>query len=161
MYSTELQDVTNVVPSTSWCSLNNKKFGPTAMKNFSLWLDCWGEISQVPRKAKHENILWDCSSLWEGECALQSQSCREYFMSLANVVCRIWTINQTLTGGSGKQGVKWRRACRAPSKWHLGEKKRGKNNERNVYGTGMILLTFTLNVWKFILIWVGAGAGGS
>lgn len=96
------------------------------MKNFSLWLDCWGEISQVLWKAKHENILWDCSSLWEGECALQSQSCREYFMSLANVVCKIWTINQTLAGGSGKQSVKWRRACRVPSKWHLGEKKRGK-----------------------------------
>lgn len=77
--NTDVQDVTNVVPPASWCSLKNKKFGPPAMKNFSLWLDCWGEISQVPRKAKHENILWDCSSLWEGECLakseLQSISC--------------------------------------------------------------------------------------
>lgn len=71
--NTDVQDVTNVVPPASWCSLKNKKFGPPAMKNFSLWLDCWGEISQVPRKAKHENILWDCSSLWEGECLAKSE----------------------------------------------------------------------------------------
>lgn len=159
--NTDVQDVTNVVPSTSWHSLNHKKFGPPATKIFSLWLDCWGEISQVLWKAKHENILWDCSSFWEGECALQSQGCREYFVSLANVVCRIWSINQTLTASSGKQSVRWRRARRAPSKWHLGEKEeRGKNNERNVYGAGMILLTFILKVWKFVLIRVGADAGG-
>lgn len=48
------------------------------MKNFSLWLDCWGEISQVPRKAKHENILWDCSSLWEGECLAKSELQRAF-----------------------------------------------------------------------------------
>lgn len=160
VYSTDVQDVTSVVPSTSWWSLNNKKFGPPAIKIFSLWLDRWGEISHVPWKAKHGNILWDCSSLWEGNVPCKVRA-TEYFMSLANVVCRIWAINQTLTAGSGKRSVKWRRACRAPSKWHLGEKKRGKNNGRNVYGTGTILLTFILNVWKFILIWVGAGAGGS
>lgn len=33
-----------------------------------------------------------------------------------------------------------------------GKEEGGKNNERNVYGTGTILLTFILNVWKFILI---------
>lgn len=133
--------------------LNNKKFGPPATKSFSLWLDCWGEISQILWKAEHENALWDCSSLGEGECALQSQSCREYFMSLANVVCRIWAINQTLTVSEGgglaephPNGI-----------W--GKEEGGKNNERNVYGTGTILLTLILNVWKFILIWVGAGAG--
>lgn len=33
------------------------------MKNLSLWLDCWGEISQVSWKVRHENILWDCKQL--------------------------------------------------------------------------------------------------
>lgn len=100
------------------------------------------------------------SSLSERECALQSQSWTEYFMSLANVVCMIWTINQMLTACLGKQAVRWRRACRAPSKQHLGGKKGEKNNARNVYGTRTILLAFALNVWKFILIWVEAGASG-
>lgn len=69
------------------------------------------------------------SSLSERECALQSQSWTEYFMSLANVVCMIWTINQMLTACLGKRSVKWRRACTAQSKWHLGEKKRGKKKQ--------------------------------
>jgi len=96
------------------------------------------------------------SSLSEGECALQSQSRAEYFMSLANVVCVIWTINQTLTACVGKQSVKWRRAWGAPSKWHRGE----KTNERNVYSTGKNLLICTLNVWKIFMIWVETGVGG-
>lgn len=99
---------------------------------------------------------------YQRECALRSQSWTEYFMSLANVVCMIWTINQMLTACLGKRSVKWRRACTAQSKWHLGEKKRGKkkNKEKNVYGTGMILLAFTLNVWKLILIWGEADVSG-
>lgn len=66
---------------------------------------------------------------YQRECALQSQSWTEYFMSLANVVCMIWTINQMLTACLGKRSVKWRRACTAQSKWHLGEKKRGKKKQ--------------------------------
>ena len=65
-----VQYVTNVVPSTSSCSLNNNKVGPPAMKNLSLWLDCWGEISQVSWKARHENILWDCKQLIGGRMCL-------------------------------------------------------------------------------------------
>lgn len=92
VYNTHVQYVTDVVPSTSLCSLNNNKVGPPAMKNLSLWLDCWGEISQVSWKARHENILWDCKQLIRGrECALQSQSRTGYFMSFGK--CGVRDLN--------------------------------------------------------------------
>lgn len=42
----------------------------------------------------------------------------------------------------------------SPIQMASGGKEEGekKNKEKNVYGTGMILLAFTLNVWKLILI---------
>lgn len=92
----------------------------------------------VPCKVRAEQSI---SCLWQMWCAWSEP------------LIKYW---QPAWGSS----VKWRRACRAPSKWHLGEKKGGKNNERNVYGTGTILLMFTLNFWKFILICIEAGAGG-
>lgn len=63
MYLALILYVTNVVPSTSSCRLSNNNVGPPAMKNLSFWLDCWGEISQVLWKVRHENILWDCKQL--------------------------------------------------------------------------------------------------
>lgn len=94
----------NVILSASSCSLNNNKVGPPVLKKPSACGLTAGE--KFHRSDGKQGMKIHCgivSSLSEGQCALQSQSWMQYLMSLANVVCMIWTINQRLTACLGMQ----------------------------------------------------------
>lgn len=162
MYIALILYVTNVVPSTSSCSLSNNNVGPPAMKNLSFWLDCWGEISQVLWKVRHENILWDCKQLIRENVpckvrAEQSISCLwQMWCAWSEPLIKCW---QPAWGSGVSNGG----GLAQPNPNGIWGKRRGgkkKNKEKNVYGTGMILLAFTLNVWKLILIWGEADVSG-